>query len=378
LFPVATTRGGRQHQTLTKHSISNLDQNDLMDNFNDTHEGFQESYISGSWTSPAQWQAAEANPGHAVPDQWSHDGSQGSPTLPFEDPQPIKDMYLNAIQLDSINSSDAVGFYQPVTVMPGDQSQFVDRNSGGYENDYTPDLPPYIDAIPPNCEPVLGMFQPTPYYNSASNQHEQPMWLNSTYMNQGQTNTIIHNASTTVQSDPSPLKLYWPTESNEFPVSAPKRKRTSPEPSTKRSRATKPVKPLSEFVVVFENSPGALLGVKHRRKLDDPVRKAARDVRKAGACHQCRFRKRTVSPSTAHKVWAFKKLMLCKCSTGSPCISCLKNGNGLHEVKCQRESPFVGKLMHQCRIETLHLWDFIANGKQISCLLRQNGFFPLR
>jgi hypothetical protein len=29
--------------------------------------------------------------------------------------------------------------------------------------------------------------------------------------------------------------------------------------------------------------------------LDAPVRKAARDVRKAGACHQCRFRKRTVS-----------------------------------------------------------------------------------
>jgi len=37
-----------------------------------------------------------------------------------------------------------------------------------------------------------------------------------------------------------------------------------------------------------------------------------------------------------------------QCSTGTPCMSCLKNGNGLHEIKCQRESPFVGKLVHQC------------------------------
>ncbi|KAH8686102.1 hypothetical protein BGZ60DRAFT_109594 [Tricladium varicosporioides] len=107
-----------------------------------------------------------------------------------------------------------------------------------------------------------------------------------------------------------------------------KRKRTSPEPTEKRSKAAVSQDSLSEFVLVFENAPGALSSVKHRRKLDAPVRKAARDVRKAGACHQCRFRKRT-------------------CSTGTPCVTCLKNGNGLHELKCQRESPFVGKLMHQ-------------------------------
>lgn len=108
-----------------------------------------------------------------------------------------------------------------------------------------------------------------------------------------------------------------------------KRKRTSPEPTQKRSKPAVAQDSLSEFVLVFENAPGALSSVKHRRKLDAPVRKAARDVRKAGACHQCRFRKRT-------------------CSTGTPCVTCLKNGNGLHELKCQRESPFVGKLMHQC------------------------------
>jgi len=54
---------------------------------------------------------------------------------------------------------------------------------------------------------------------------------------------------------------------------------------------------LSECVDVFENAPGALASVKRRKKLDAPVRKAAREVRKAGACHQCQFRKRTVSNS---------------------------------------------------------------------------------
>src|SRR4051812_33507734 len=34
---------------------------------------------------------------------------------------------------------------------------------------------------------------------------------------------------------------------------------------------------------------------------------------------------------------------------GTPCASCLKNGNGLHEIKCQRESPFLSALTHQCK-----------------------------
>jgi hypothetical protein len=63
----------------------------------------------------------------------------------------------------------------------------------------------------------------------------------------------------------------------------------------KKIKSTSIEAELDDFVVVFENAPGALATVKRRRKLDAPVRKAARDVRKAGACHQCRFRKRTVS-----------------------------------------------------------------------------------
>jgi len=59
---------------------------------------------------------------------------------------------------------------------------------------------------------------------------------------------------------------------------------------------------MADFVVVFENAPGALASVKKRKKLEAPVRKAAKDVRRAGACHQCRFRKRTVSNSLTYAI----------------------------------------------------------------------------
>jgi hypothetical protein len=74
----------------------------------------------------------------------------------------------------------------------------------------------------------------------------------------------------------------------------PKRKHTSSEPVAKKKPSPSQDE-LDEFIVVFENAPGALASIKRRKKLDAPVKKAARDVRKAGACHQCRFRKRTVS-----------------------------------------------------------------------------------
>lgn len=102
-------------------------------------------------------------------------------------------------------------------------------------------------------------------------------------------------------SSPAGLALDWSTSEQppetfikprkpSLPT-APKRKYTSPRPSTEE---TQPDCHLDECVGVFENAPGALATVKKRKKLDAPVRKAARDVRKAGACHQCRFRKRTV------------------------------------------------------------------------------------
>jgi hypothetical protein len=87
-----------------------------------------------------------------------------------------------------------------------------------------------------------------------------------------------------------------PTSSTDTTSPVSKRKHASPgPPPTKKSRQSNPQAKLAEYVGVFENEPGALTTVKKRKKLDGAVRKAAQDVRKAGACHQCRFRKRTVS-----------------------------------------------------------------------------------
>lgn len=107
------------------------------------------------------------------------------------------------------------------------------------------------------------------------------------------------------QAPTSSVKLDWsPTASEEqslsrdssLPYREPiiKRKIESPSP-TISNLSTRPQNNMSDFVVVFENAPGALASVKKRKKLEAPVRKAAKDVRRAGACHQCRFRKRTVS-----------------------------------------------------------------------------------
>lgn len=107
---------------------------------------------------------------------------------------------------------------------------------------------------------------------------------------------------TTSQRPPLPqLVLDWSTseQSSESANSVgptavlPKRK-TSSGGLTKK-RHSKGTPQLSECIDVFEHEPGALASLKRRKKLDAPVRKAAREVRKAGACHQCRFRKRTVS-----------------------------------------------------------------------------------
>ncbi|KUJ13911.1 uncharacterized protein LY89DRAFT_736910 [Mollisia scopiformis] len=137
---------------------------------------------------------------------------------------------------------------------------------------------------------------------------------------------------------PANVPLQWSMSNQNTPVTPglnkesaapiPKRKHVSPgPPPAKKSRQVTSQTELAEYVGVFENAPGALTTVKKRKKLDGAVRKAAQDVRKAGACHQCRFRKRT-------------------CSIGTPCTSCLKNGRGLHDLKCQRESPFIGKSIH--------------------------------
>lgn len=52
-----------------------------------------------------------------------------------------------------------------------------------------------------------------------------------------------------------------------YPPPVPKRKRDSPQPTSKKSRSEVPGNEFSQFVLVFENAPGALATVKHRRKL---------------------------------------------------------------------------------------------------------------
>lgn len=86
-----------------------------------------------------------------------------------------------------------------------------------------------------------------------------------------------------------------PFSSNDIDTLILKRKHLSPgPPAAKKSRHINSQAKLAEYVGVFENEPGALTTVKKRKKLDGAVRKAAQLIRKAGACHQCRFRKRTV------------------------------------------------------------------------------------
>ncbi|CZR58722.1 uncharacterized protein PAC_08614 [Phialocephala subalpina] len=174
---------------------------------------------------------------------------------------------------------------------------------------------------------------------NAETQHES---LDSDWMGfsprTSATNASRHASDTTPNVLSASLALDWSMnnqttsettisrEAETLPL--PKRRHVSPgPPPAKKSRQAASEAELAEYVGVFENAPGALTTVKKRKKLDGAVRKAAQDVRKAGACHQCRFRKRT-------------------CSTGTPCTSCLKNGRGLHELKCQRESPFTSKCTH--------------------------------
>ena len=110
----------------------------------------------------------------------------------------------------------------------------------------------------------------------------------------------IHRSQTPEQSLPGRSSPFLPGESAfTIAVPIPKRKAKGG-PETKPRIFDTAQKDISDCVDVFENEPGALKNVKRRKKLDAPVRKAAREVRKAGACHQCKFRKRTVSNLELH------------------------------------------------------------------------------
>ena len=188
------------------------------------------------------------------------------------------------------------------------------QNASTYGSDYPSQTPPAAVQPPPYCMNQIPMLDGTEYLQRQSYspdvQHTLPNSAWTPAIEQNTPNCIAPQEST---PDPHPIKigsasitLDWPTSiqqpdislarsASPLPAPTQKRKLTCATPPAKISRSDSPDLELSEFVVVFENAPGALANVKRRRKLDAPVRKAARDVRKAGACHQCRFRKRTVS-----------------------------------------------------------------------------------
>ena len=188
------------------------------------------------------------------------------------------------------------------------------QNTSAYGSDYPSQTPPAAVQPQPYCMNQIPMLDGTEYLQSQSYgpevQHAQP---NSAWAQEIEQNIPNYIAPPESTPDSHPIKigsagitLDWSTSIHQpdlslgrsaSPLPAPtqKRKLTCATPPAKNPRSDSPDVELSEFVVVFENAPGALANVKRRRKLDAPVRKAARDVRKAGACHQCRFRKRTVS-----------------------------------------------------------------------------------
>ncbi|TVY80643.1 hypothetical protein LSUE1_G008368 [Lachnellula suecica] len=320
---------------------------------NTYHDGLN-NFVAESWLSETNtWSSASS-----AQKLWSHDASQV--LLPFVDGAGLGKPLYNGIEQHALNyENDHPNLRQyipkPVSrseerivCQPQPHIHAINQVASSYRTAYQSQTPQESQNVSPSNEHMLystsSNMAVSEYSHlnvfSAELRQEHSSWPVSYSEPQGFDTTSSLSPDINVSTPSSPtLKLDWSSskQPSSFPSShrelshpphVPKRKRESPQPVSKKSRSETPQRELSEFVLVFENAPGALASVKHRRKLDAPVRKAARDVRKAGACHQCRFRKRT-------------------CSTGTPCMSCLKNGNGLHEIKCQRESPFVGKLMHQ-------------------------------
>ncbi|TVY34052.1 hypothetical protein LOCC1_G007801 [Lachnellula occidentalis] len=315
------------------------------------HHG-PDNFIQENWL-PETNQSWSAEAENSSQSQWSHDAtppllasSEGS--LGQERPFLYSDAEQSALGyntgFDIYEPGDVSGLDQIMASHPRSRVHPINQVAPYYhfrtpqETQFVPPIDQHLPFESASTGPVDQYMPPGTFDTSLP---LDPSWLSS-YPEPLSYSTAT--GSSPVLSVPGSLppkvELDWssneqlpnlPSDSPDTSFPLPKRKRESPQPTAKTAKKGKPKDPqqgLAEFVVVFENAPGALANIKHRRKLDAPVRKAARDVRKAGACHQCRFRKRT-------------------CSTGTPCTSCLKNGNGLHEVKCQRESPFVGKVVYE-------------------------------
>jgi len=286
------------------------------------------SFIAENWISETNtpW-----SPARSIQSLWSHDTSQA--ILPF-DGGLVQEKHLyngvgesplsysnNNIKFPEYNQKPTTNSDETILCQPQHPVYPINQVAQSYGTPYHPHSPPESQTVSPSSDSLA--LQDTSKLSVAG--YTQFSVLNTNLRHEEPTSWPVSFPETQVFSNlvtsiPPELKipkapslgteLEWQNNeqpssqvsvpsSSSYPPPISKRKRESPQPVSKKSRSETPQKELSEFVLVFENAPGALASVKHRRKLDAPVRKAARDVRKAGACHQCRFRKRTVSDDGA-------------------------------------------------------------------------------
>jgi len=279
------------------------------------HDNFNE-YIAENWLpqTSASW-----NRGIAT-DQWSsHDATWKQYEIPRQEQQPRPPVYIDFGYIVTGPHSPALSTdYELATASSeGNAYQPCDLNQAPQEcNSYDPQTAEPIYHQPMSSS-VCGTssfqlqsngYSEVPQYGAQFIQEHVPQWSPSAASSYPQNSKIAVNtkfSTSPTQSSPG-LTLDWSacdqssvpsmTGSDSFyAVPGPKRKASYEAPVNSNSWVDLSKTDITECVDVFENAPGALASVKRRKKLDAPVRKAAREVRKAGACHQCRFRKRTVS-----------------------------------------------------------------------------------
>jgi hypothetical protein len=321
--PAKPTRipGGDQgrKQWIDEEALGFTPQAPFLASYNDGLNNF----IAESWLSETNTSWSAAAPAQKL---WSHDASQV--LLPFSDGLVQEKPLYNSVEhlpLSYSNDHANLTEYNPKSTTNSDERVHcqpqppvhpINQVAQSYGTAYHSQTPRESQNVSPRDEHLafqdtsnLGVTGYSQFnaFNTNLRQEQPSLWPVSFPESQ-----VFNNVVSSISPKPSSPQVELERQNNEQlsshapdrsgssypPIS--KRKRESPQPVSKKSRSETPQKDLSEFVLVFENAPGALASVKHRRKLDAPVRKAARDVRKAGACHQCRFRKRTVSKCPDH------------------------------------------------------------------------------
>ena len=307
------TRKGRSRRNELRQWVQGQEPSvSLADTFLFNYQHDFDDYIGESWlpSTTAPWSTAVTSQ-----NVWSHDPSQGLMSFDASGHESTT-LYTNRIDRIQSNKAQCEDTYS-APIVDGLEHHPRIQSTGQIPQDRGSDY--RIQSPQPRLHPsrtsslAITSFEAQPaadysHFHAFSTIPVQEGHIQSwpSPFDHHHINITTHPASQGLDSSNPSTALDLPTSSRpsetsksgsdlSVPPAPSKRKPTSPEPPAKKTQLDHPESDLSEFVVVFENAPGALASVKRRRKLDDPVRKAAKDVRKAGACHQCRFRKRTVS-----------------------------------------------------------------------------------